>query len=216
VKELQDQLKKHRLVPVVAIESAADAVPLAEALTAGGLPVAEVTFRTAAAEESIKAIAKSGKMLVGAGTVLNIETAKKAIDAGASFIVTPGFGPKVVEFCLGKKVPIIPGASNATDLQIAIGEYQLSVVKFFPAEAYGGIKTLKALAAPFSSVKFMPTGGITTSNLRAYLEFGPVLACGGSWMVAKELLAARQWDDVRKITAESVALVKELAAAVKK
>jgi 2-dehydro-3-deoxyphosphogluconate aldolase/(4S)-4-hydroxy-2-oxoglutarate aldolase len=204
---LLTQLKQHRLVPVVAIDSADDALPLAEALAAGGLPVAEITFRTSAAEQSIRAIAKSGNMLVGAGTVLNLDTAKRAIDAGASFLVTPGFSHKIVEFCLSAGTPVIPGTGNATDLQAA-SEYGLTAVKFFPAEAIGGLKVLKALAAPFGGLKYMPTGGITADNLRAYLEFPPVLACGGSWMVARETIAAKQFDTIRTLTAQAVALVK--------
>ncbi len=137
MKHLLLQLKQHRLVPVIAIDSADDALPLAEALAAGGLPLAEITFRTAAAEESIRAIAKAGKMLVGAGTVLNIDTAKRTIDAGASFLVTPGFSHRIVEFCLSREMPVIPGTGSATDLQAA-GELGLSLVKFFPAETLGG------------------------------------------------------------------------------
>jgi len=201
--ELFNQLHAHRLVPVAALDSAADAVPLAEALAAGGLPVIEITFRTAAAEESIRAIARHGKMLVGAGTILNLETAQRAIDAGASFLVTPGFSHKIVEFCLNRKMPIIPGTSNGTDLQAA-AEYDLPCVKFFPAEAMGGLKTLKALAAPFSSARFMPTGGITIENLRSYLDFSSVVACGGSWMVTKELIGGKQFAKITEITWQSV------------
>jgi 2-dehydro-3-deoxyphosphogluconate aldolase/(4S)-4-hydroxy-2-oxoglutarate aldolase len=208
MKELLNQLATHRLVPVVAIDSAADAVPLAEALAAGGLPVAEITFRTAAAEESIRAIVRAGKMLVGAGTVLTVDIAKKALDAGVSFIVTPGFSPRVVEFCLDKKIPILPGTATATDMQAAC-EWGLSVVKFFPAEAMGGLKVLKALAAPFTSLKFMPTGGITSENLRTYLDFGQVLACGGSWMVAKELIAGKQFTKITELTRQAVQLAQQ-------
>ena len=210
---LLDHLKQHRLVPVVAIDSAADAVPLADALSAGGLPVAEITFRTAAAEESIRAIAKAGRMLVGAGTVLNIETAQRAIDAGATFLVTPGFSPRIVEFCLARNIAIIPGAGSATDLQLA-SEMGVSTVKFFPAEAIGGLKTLKVLAAPFTGIKFMPTGGITSDNLKSYLEFPPVIACGGSWMVARETIAAKQFDTIRSITAKAVELAQSVARKV--
>jgi 2-dehydro-3-deoxyphosphogluconate aldolase/(4S)-4-hydroxy-2-oxoglutarate aldolase len=206
MEDLLNQLKRHRLVPVVAIDSADDAAPLAEALAAGGLPVAEITFRTSAAEDSIRAIARAGKMLVGAGTVLNLDTARRAMDAGASFLVTPGFSHKIVEFCLARNFPIIPGTGSATDLQAA-AECGLSAVKFFPAEAIGGLKVLKALAAPFSGIKYMPTGGITADNLRSYLEFPPVLACGGSWMVAREAIAAGQFDSIRSLTAKAVALV---------
>lgn len=197
------QLGKHRLVPVVALDSPADALPLAEALRAGGLPVVEITFRTAAAEESIRAIVKRGGMIVGAGTVLNVETAQRAIDAGASFIVSPGFSAKLVEFCLTKKVPVLPGIATPTDLQAA-AELGLPAVKFFPAEALGGLKMLKALAAVFGSMRFMPTGGITADNLRSYLDFAPVLACGGSWMATREAIAGKHFDNIRHLTAQSV------------
>jgi len=202
------QLARHRLVPVIVIDSAADAVPLAEALLAGGLPVIELTMRTPAAEAAIRAAAKIGNMLVGAGTILTIDMARRAMDAGASFIVTPGFGPKIVEFCVGQGIPILPGCANATDLQAAVGDFNLPVVKFFPAEAAGGLKTLKALHAPFPSVKFMPTGGITVDNLKGYLDFSPVLACGGSWMATRDMIAARQFDKIRQLAAESVELVR--------
>ena len=207
MKHLLTQLKQHRLVPVIAIDSADDALPLAGALSAGGLPIAEITFRTAAAEASIRAIVKAGKMLVGAGTVLSIDTAKRAIDAGASFLVTPGFSHKIVEFCLSRDIPIIPGTGSATDLQAA-AEFGLSLVKFFPAEAIGGLKLLKALSAPFAGIKYMPTGGITADNVFPYLEFPPVVACGGSWMVGREAIAAKQFDTIRLLTAQAVALVK--------
>lgn len=211
MKHLLTQLSHHRLVPVIAIDSADDALPLAEALAAGGLPVAEITFRTAAAEGSIKAIAKAGKVLVGAGTVLNIDTAKRAIDAGASFLVTPGFSHKIVEFCLSRDMPIIPGTGGATDLQAA-AEFGLSLVKFFPAEAIGGLKLLKAVSAPFAGINYMPTGGITADNICSYLAFPPVLACGGSWMVVRETIAAKQFDTIRSLTAQAVALVKGAVA----
>ena len=212
MKELLDQLRTHRLVPVVAIDSAGDAEAMAEALAAGGLPVAEITFRTAAAEESIRAIAKTGKVLVGAGTILNVDTAKRAIDAGAAFLVTPGFSAKIVEFCLSENVPIIPGTSNATDLQAA-AEYELPAVKFFPAEAVGGLKMLKALAAPFLTMQFMPTGGITTENLKSYLDFSPVIACGGSWMVGRELISAHQFAKITEITRSAVQIARQAAPA---
>jgi 2-dehydro-3-deoxyphosphogluconate aldolase/(4S)-4-hydroxy-2-oxoglutarate aldolase len=211
MKHLLSELKHHRLIPVIAIDSADDALPLAEALAAGGLPVAEITFRTAAAEESIKKIANAGKMLVGAGTVMSIDTARRAIDAGASFLVTPGFSHKLVEFCLSRDMPIIPGTGSATDLQAA-AEFGLSVVKFFPAEAIGGLKLLKALSAPFAGIKYMPTGGITADNVCSYLAFPPVLACGGSWMVARETIAAKRFDAIRTLTAQAVALVESVGA----
>jgi 2-dehydro-3-deoxyphosphogluconate aldolase/(4S)-4-hydroxy-2-oxoglutarate aldolase len=205
--ELLDQLKAHRLVPVVAIDSAADAVPMAEALREGGLPVVEITFRTTAALESIRAIAKRGNVVVGAGTVLSVETAKAAMDAGASFIVMPGFSAKIVEFCLAKGHTVIPGVSTPTDL-MAAAEFGLSVLKFFPAETLGGVKALRALSAPFGGMKFVPTGGITHQNLRSYLDEPMVLACGGSWMVGREMIAAKQFDRIRQLTVQAVALAR--------
>ena len=209
MKDLLAQLQTHRLVPVVAIDSAADAVPLAEALAAGGLPVAEITFRTAAAEEAIRNIVRSGKMLVVAGTVLSVDIAQRALDAGATFIVTPGFSPRVVQFCLERKIPVFPGTATATDMQAAV-EFGLACVKYFPAEAMGGLKVLKALAAPFQSLKFLPTGGITGENLKSYLEFAPVMACGGSWMVAKDLIAGKQFSKITELTRQAVAIVRQV------
>lgn len=205
------QLAHHRLVPVVSLDSAADAPPLAAALIAGNLPIIEITFRTPAAEAAIRAVAKTPNLLVGAGTVLNIATAQRAIDAGAAFIVTPGFSPKLVEFCLNKKIPIIPGASTGTDLQLAVGEYDLKLLKFFPAESLGGLPTLKALSAPFPTVRFLPTGGITPHNLKAYLTTPQVQAVGGSWMAPPQLIAAKDYDQITKLTANSVAIAHELS-----
>lgn len=207
--QIISQLGTHGVVPVVAINDAADASHLGDALARGGLPVAEITFRTPAAEEAIRTLAQRGDMLIGAGTVLNIQTAQRARDAGARFIVSPGFNPKVVEWCLQNEMPIIPGVATATEIEMAL-EYELKLVKFFPAEAVGGIKTLKALAAPYSMIRFMPTGGITPANLSDYLSFKPVVACGGSWMVAKELLANRQWDRITELTREAVGIGRPL------
>jgi 2-dehydro-3-deoxyphosphogluconate aldolase/(4S)-4-hydroxy-2-oxoglutarate aldolase len=167
----------------------------------------EITFRTTAALESIRAIAKRGDVVVGAGTVLSVETAKAAMDAGASFIVMPGFSAKIVEFCLAKGHAVIPGVSTATDL-MAAAEFGLSVLKFFPAETLGGVKALRALSAPFGGMKFVPTGGITHQNLRSYLDEAAVLACGGSWMVGREMIAAKQFDRIRQLTGQAVALAR--------
>jgi 2-dehydro-3-deoxyphosphogluconate aldolase/(4S)-4-hydroxy-2-oxoglutarate aldolase len=205
--EILSQLASHRLIPVIALDRAEDAGPLADALIAGGLPVAEVTFRTAAAESAIKEMSKRANMLVGAGTVLDVDTVKRAVDAGAKFIVSPGFSEKVVSYCVSNKIPVTPGCVTPTEIQMAL-EHGISTVKFFPAEAVGGIKTLKAFAAPFGQVKFIPTGGITEKNLADYLSFAPVIACGGSWMVTKELLAARDFATINSITATAVAMAK--------
>ncbi len=200
-----DQLARHRLVPVIALEDAAQADPLAEALVKGGLPVAEVTFRTAAAADSIRTMAARGDLLVGAGTVLTTAQADKARDAGATFIVSPGFNPKVVQHCLDQALPIIPGVSNPTDIEMAL-EHGLEVVKFFPAEAFGGLKTLKAMSAPYGNLRFMPTGGISPANVNDYLAFPKVIACGGSWMVKPELYADGNFAPVEAAVREAVKL----------
>ena len=198
------EIGRLRVIPVVAIDDAADAPALGDALAAGGLPVAEITFRTAAAEASIRALAGRGAgMLVGAGTVLNPDTAKRAVDAGARFIVSPGFNPKTVRWCLDNNVPVIPGVATPTDIEQALDQ-GVTVVKFFPAEAFGGLKTLQAIAAPYAMMRFVPTGGISAENLEKYLAFPKVLACGGSWMVTKELLAAKQFGRITEITRDAV------------
>jgi 2-dehydro-3-deoxyphosphogluconate aldolase/(4S)-4-hydroxy-2-oxoglutarate aldolase len=204
------KIKHHRLVPVVALQSAADALPLSDALAAGGLPIIEITYRTPAADDAIRAVAKAGRVLVGAGTVLNVVTAQRAIDSGASFIVSPGLSPKVVEFCLSKKMPIIPGGANATDLQLAIGEYDLPLVKFFPAEGLGGVKMIKLLSLPYTTARFMCTGGITQENLKTYLTCPQVDGAGGGWMTPPELIAGKQWDEIRKLAALAVGVAKEV------
>jgi 2-dehydro-3-deoxyphosphogluconate aldolase/(4S)-4-hydroxy-2-oxoglutarate aldolase len=206
--DILKQLGVHRLVPVIALDRAEDAGPLADALITGGLPVAEVTFRTAAAESSIREMAKRKEVLVGAGTVLNVDTVKRAVDAGATYIVSPGFSEKVVSYCIEQKITVLPGCVTPTEIQMAL-EHGLSTIKFFPAEAVGGIKTLKAFAAPFGQVRFIPTGGITESNLADYLSFAPVIACGGSWMVTKELLSAGDFAKITSITAKAVAMAKK-------
>ncbi len=198
------------IVPVVVLNKVADAVPLADALIKGGLPCAEVTFRTAAAEESIKIMAtKFPEMFVGAGTVLTTEQVDRAIGAGAKFIVSPGFNPKVVEYCIKNNYPICPGIMTPTELEMALG-FGLDVVKFFPAENAGGLKMIKAMAAPYTMMKFMPTGGINATNVRDYLACDKILACGGSWMVKGDLISAGKFDEIQKLTAEAAAIVKEI------
>ncbi len=192
------------IVPVVAINDAAHAVPLARALSAGGLPVAEITFRTAAAEEAIRAIANEvPEVLVGAGTVLTPEQADKAVAAGARYIVSPGTNPAVVKRCQDHGVPITPGVATPSDIEVALG-LGLSVVKFFPAEAVGGLKALKAMAAPYGMLRFIPTGGIDAGNINDYLAFPKVHACGGSWMVKTDMIAAGQFDRIETLVREAV------------
>lgn len=199
-------LSQHRLLPVIVIDDAAQATPLGDALVKGGLPVAEVTMRTAAAEASIRTLAKRGDLLVGAGTVRSVDLCKKAIDAGASYIVTPGLNPKVVDYCVANKIPITPGISTCSEIEMAL-DRGATVLKFFPAESIGGAKALKAIIAPYSDVKFIPTGSITPALLPGYLEIKQVVAVGGSWMVSKDLLNAGKFDEVERLTRDAVALV---------
>jgi 2-dehydro-3-deoxyphosphogluconate aldolase/(4S)-4-hydroxy-2-oxoglutarate aldolase len=214
MEEILKRIGQLRIIPVVAIDDAADAVGLGDALAAGGLPIAEITFRTNAAEQSIRMLARRPDLLVGAGTVLNVDTAKKAVDAGAKFIVSPGFNPKVVGWCVANKVPITPGTATPTDIEMAL-DHGLTVVKFFPAEAIGGIKSLKAIAAPYGMMHFIPTGGIALDNLEEYLKFPKILACGGSWMVGKEMIAAKQFDKIRDLTRAAVDFASRIRPAAK-
>lgn len=206
-----DTLGKHKLVPVVVLDSADHAGPLAEALIGGGLPVAEVTMRTDAAEASIREMCRHAGLLVGAGTVLTVEQAKRAIGAGAAFVVTPGTNPPVVKYCMEQGIPITPGVATPTDIDLARG-LGVEVLKFFPAEAYGGIKTLKALSGPYGNVKFIPTGGVSPDNLRDYLALPSVLACGGSWMVERKLVNAGEFGKIKGLVAEAVGMAKPTVA----
>jgi 2-dehydro-3-deoxyphosphogluconate aldolase/(4S)-4-hydroxy-2-oxoglutarate aldolase len=200
LKNIQDM----GIIPVVKIDDPAGALPLARALKDGGLPCAEITFRTGAAEEAIAAIAKAfPDVLLGAGTVLNTEQVDRALAAGAAYIVSPGFNPAVVAHCVKKGIPIIPGCSTPSDMEKAI-EAGLPVVKFFPAEESGGLKFIKAVSAPFPMLKFIPTGGINAENLNAYLSFAPVIACGGSWMVKAGLINEGRFDEITRLTQEAV------------
>lgn len=192
------------IVPVIAINDAKDAKSLAKALIDGGLPCAEVTFRTAAAEEAIKIMAKEyPDMLIGAGTVLTTEQVDRAVEAGAKFIVSPGLNPSVVKYCVDKNIPVCPGCANPSDIEQAIA-LGLDVVKFFPAEAAGGLNMIKAMSAPYVNMKFMPTGGINASNLNDYLAFKKIIACGGSWMVKSDLIKSGQFDKITELTKEAV------------
>lgn len=205
--EMLMKLQKLGIVPVIKLEDAKDAVPLATALVEGGLPCAEVTFRTAAAEESIRLMREAyPDMLIGAGTVLTTEQVDKAVAAGATFIVSPGLNPKVVSHCIDKGIPITPGCSNPSDIEAAI-ELGLDVVKFFPAEPAGGLAMIKAMAAPYGNIRFIPTGGINAKNLLSYLDFPKVIACGGSWMVSDEMVKAGEFDKITALAKEAVALM---------
>ena len=208
--DLLQKVSELGVVPVVVLNDAKDAAPLAKALCEGGLPCAEVTFRTAAAEESIRIMAtEHPEMLIGAGTVLTIDQVDRAVAAGAKFIVSPGFDPEIVDYCLSKDILVLPGCITPSEVAQAV-KRGLEVVKFFPAEQFGGVNTIKALAAPYVNVKFMPTGGISAKNLRDYLGFKKIVACGGSWMVKGDLVEAGEFDKIKEMTAEAVALVKEI------
>ena len=194
-----EQVGRLRIVPIISIDDAASAAPLGDALIAGGLPIAEITLRTDAAELAIRTLARRGDLLVGAGTVLNPDMAKRAVDAGAQFLVSPGFNPKTVGWCVENGVPIVPGTATPTDLEMAL-DHGVTVVKYFPAEALGGVKTLKVISGPFSMMRFVATGGIVAEQVGEYLAFGKVLAVGGSWMVGKDLVNAGRFDEVTRLT----------------
>lgn len=205
-----EQIGKIGIVPVVVLNDAKDAEPLAKALVNGGLPCAEVTFRTEAAEESIRIMSeKYPEMLVGAGTVLTTEQVDRAVAAGARFIVSPGLNPKVVTYCLEKNIPVTPGTQTPSEMEQAL-ELGLDVVKFFPAEPAGGLKMIKAVAAPYTTLKFMPTGGINLDNVEEYLKYDRILACGGSWMVKGDLVSAGKFDEIEKMTRDAADMVKRI------
>ena len=207
-----EEISKIGIVPVIALDHVEDAAPLAKALCDGGLPCAEVTFRTDAAEESIRLMSEAyPEMLVGAGTVLTIDQVNRAVKAGAKFIVSPGFDPEIVDYCLENNIPVLPGCITPSEVAQAV-KRGLKVVKFFPAEQAGGIAMIKAMAAPYTMVKFMPTGGINTKNLADYLSCDKILCCGGSWMVKGNLLKEGKFDEVCKLTKEA----KAIADAVRK
>lgn len=204
MKEVSRRIYELGIVPVVKLERPQDALPLGKALCRGGLPVAEITFRTDAAEESIRTLSQTlPEMLVGAGTVHSVRQAETALEAGARFIVTPGFQEKVVRFCQERGVPVYPGCNGTSDLERAL-DLGLDEVKFFPAEASGGLKVLKSLFAPYGGMRFMPTGGITTENMNAYLSCPQILAVGGSWMVKESLIAAGDFAEVERQTRQAV------------
>ena len=196
------------VIPVVAIERAEDTMPLAEALIKGGLPCAEITFRTAAAADAMRIMSKRGDILVGAGTVLTINQVKTALDAGARFMVSPGFNPKVAAYCVENNIAFTPGISTPSDIEGAL-DLGLNLLKFFPAEAFGGLKTLKAMSGPYTTVEFIPTGGINPQNLLEYLQFPKVVACGGTWIAKSALISEGRFDDIIKNVREALEIVRE-------
>lgn len=210
MKTLEERFYDYAVVPVVVLNDADDAIPLADALIKGGLPCAEVTFRTDAAEESIRRICESfPDMLVGAGTVLTTKQVERAHKAGAKFIVSPGFDPEIIDCCISIGLPVLPGCITPSEIAQAV-KRGLKVVKFFPAEQSGGVAMIKAMAAPYSMVKFMPTGGISTKNLADYLSCDKILCCGGSWMVKEDLIKSGSFDKITDMTKEATALARSI------
>jgi len=202
--EVLEELGKTGIVPVIKIDDAEKAVPLARALMAGGIPCAEITFRTAQGEEAIRRIAKEvPEILLGAGTVLTTDQVDRAVAAGAKFIVSPGLNPKVVGYCVQKGIPITPGCANPSDIEQAL-EFGLEVVKFFPAEQAGGLEYIKAVSAPYPSLKFMPTGGVNAENISRYIAFEKIHACGGSWMAGADLINSGDFEKITALSREAV------------
>ncbi|MBP5310939.1 MAG: bifunctional 4-hydroxy-2-oxoglutarate aldolase/2-dehydro-3-deoxy-phosphogluconate aldolase [Lachnospiraceae bacterium] len=208
-KILQD-LCSYGVIPVVVINKTEDAKPLAKALCEGGLKCAEVTFRTDAAEEAIKIMSETyPDMMVGAGTVLTIDQVDRAVNAGAKFIVSPGFDPEIVDYCIEKDIPVVPGCMTPSEVAQGV-KRGLEVLKFFPAQQAGGVAMIKAMAAPYTSVMFMPTGGINADNLEQYLSFKKIAACGGSWMVKADLIDSGNFEKITELTKEAVRLIKSI------
>lgn len=205
---ISQQLKQLRVVPVIAVDNAEDILPLGKVLVENGLPVAEVTFRSDAAAEAIRLLRDAyPEMLIGAGTVLNREQAIEAKEAGATFVVSPGFNPNTVKACQELGIEIIPGINNPSGVEAAL-EMGIKTIKFFPAEASGGIPMIKSLLAPYTEIEIMPTGGINAKNICDYLSIPRVIACGGSWMVDKGMIARGEWEQIAQLTRDAVALVK--------
>ena len=206
--ELLQRIAECKIVPVVKIDDVEDTLPLMKALAAGGIMSAEITFRTACGPDALALAAKNcPDMLIGAGTIINKKQAEKAVDCGAKFIVGPGFCKDVAKVCRKADVLYLPGVVTPTEVMMAIAA-DLKVVKFFPAENYGGVKTIKALAGPFPQLKFMPTGGISAENIKGYFETGKVIACGGSWMVKDSLIKAKEFDKITALSREAMEVVK--------
>ena len=210
MRAIDKQLYKCAVIPVVVLDDAANAVPLANALINGGLPCAEVTFRTAAAEESIYRMSKvHPNMLLGAGTVLTTDQVDRATGAGARFIVSPGFDPEIVDYCMEKGIPVFPGCMTPSEVAQGV-KRGLNVLKCFPAEQAGGLAMIKAIAAPYTNVKFMPTGGINAENLKEYLSYDKILCCGGSWMVKEDMIYKGSFERIRELAAQARALADEV------
>lgn len=204
---VKEQLKALKVIPVIAIDKAEDIIPLGKVLAENGLPAAEITFRSAAAVEAIRLLRETQPdILIGAGTVLNREQAIAAKEAGATFIVSPGFNPNTVKACQEIGIDIVPGVNNPSTVEAAL-EMGLTTLKFFPAEASGGINMVKSLLAPYTDIELMPTGGINPANIKDYLAIPRVLACGGTWMVDKKLIEAGNWEELARLTREAVKLV---------
>jgi 2-dehydro-3-deoxyphosphogluconate aldolase/(4S)-4-hydroxy-2-oxoglutarate aldolase len=209
--EMTARFKDLGVIPVVAIERVEDAMPLADTLVEGGLPCVEITFRTKAAAAAMKIMSSRGDILVGAGTVLTIDQVITALGAGAQFMVSPGLNPKVAGYCVANDIAYTPGICTPSDIEVAL-DFGLDVLKFFPAEAFGGLKTLKAMSGPYAAVSFVPTGGINPQNLADYLQFPKVLACGGTWLAKATQISAGRFDEILKNIQQALNIV----AAVKK
>ncbi len=208
--DMYEKMEELKVIPVIVINDAKDAIPVGEALISGGLPVAEVTFRTAAAEDTIKLLTERfPEMLVGAGTILSVEQARRALVAGARFIVSPGLDEELVKFCISNDIPIVPGIQTPSEMMKAVN-LGLKFVKFFPAEASGGIKTINAVCAAFPGVKVMPTGGVGPANLEQYLSSPKVFCCGGSWMVKSAMIEEGRFEEIKAKTAETVEMIRRM------
>ena len=205
---IYEKIKTFKLIPVVVMENSDDAIPLGRTLIEAGLPVIEITFRTEAAEQSITKLSKElPDLLIGAGTVLKIDQVKRAVNAGAKFIVTPGFNPNVVDYCVDNTIPIIPGVNTPTMVEWAL-ERGIKFAKFFPANLSGGTKMLRTLAGPYPEMTFVPTGGINNESLVNYLSLSNVVACGGSWIVKKDLISLGKFDEIKKLTKEALSIMR--------
>lgn len=206
---VMSQIQDIGIVPVVKLNNVEKAIPLCEALMAGGINVAEVTFRTECASEVIKTIAREcPDMIVGAGTIINVEQAKLAIECGAKFIVSPGFSRDIVEYCQSQNIPVIPGCITPSEIMQAI-DCGLNVVKFFPAKEFGGLSTMKSLSGPFGQIKFMPTGGVNLENLKEFITAKFIVACGGTYMVKDDLINSDNYEEITRLSRQSIEIIKE-------
>ncbi|MFZ7343597.1 bifunctional 4-hydroxy-2-oxoglutarate aldolase/2-dehydro-3-deoxy-phosphogluconate aldolase [Avibacterium volantium] len=204
--QIIEKLREFKVIPVIALDNAQDILPLAETLAKNGLPVVEITFRSAAAEEAIRLIRQHNpNILIAAGTVLTSEQVVQAKNAGADCIVTPGFNPKIVKLCQELNIPVMPGVNNPMSIEAAL-ELGITAVKFFPAEASGGVKMIKALLGPYAQLQIMPTGGISVNNIKDYLAIPNVVACGGSWFVEKSLINSHNWEEIGRLVREAVVI----------